>query len=147
MRTSYQSDFHSFEEDNTYLAYIAAEIKTNLDKTMFQEACATAHDVKSAVPGSKYYLICEWLDMTPLSTAPTDIDETLILRKAKRLNSSIRRHFSTNVGRRIHRDLFTRYLMDHPLRADIFQRLLGHINGVLNEKAPLEDDVLRQGFF
>src|SRR5258707_5790168 len=53
------------------------------DKTMFQEACATAHDTKSAVAGAKYYLLCEWLDMTPVSTAPTDID-----RKSTRLNSS-----------------------------------------------------------
>ena len=53
---------------------------------MFQEACATAHDVKAAVSGASYYLLCEWLDMTPLSTAPTDIDEILLLRKAKRIN-------------------------------------------------------------
>jgi len=98
VRTSHSAEFTSFAEDNTYLAHIAAEIKTNLDKTMFQEACATAHDVKSAVAGSKYYLICEWLDMIPLSTAPTDIDEALILRKAKRLNSNVRKHFSTSGG-------------------------------------------------
>src|SRR5208283_200181 len=87
IRTSYRAEFDVFEQDMTCATYVAAEIKTNLDKTMFQEACATAHDVKTAVPGAKYYLLCEWLDMTPLSTAPTDIDEALILRKATRLNS------------------------------------------------------------
>ena len=39
------------------LGYLCAECKTNLDKTMFQEACATAHDVKTAVPGAKYLLL------------------------------------------------------------------------------------------
>lgn len=47
----------------THIAYVAAECKTNLDKTMFQEAAATALDVKSAVPGANYYLLCEWLDI------------------------------------------------------------------------------------
>src|SRR5206468_18675 len=84
----------------TNLAYVVAECKTNLDKTMFQEAVATAHDVKSAVPGAKYYLLCEWLDMTPLSTAPTDIDEVIIFRKARRLRSDVRANFAKAVGRR-----------------------------------------------
>ncbi len=147
VRTSHREDFASFAQDNTYLAYIAAEMKTNLDKTMFQEACATAHDVKSAVPGSKYYLICEWLDMTPLSTAPTDIDEALIMRKAKRVNSNVRKHFSTSAGRQDARAMFTDYLSVNPLRVEVFQRLLDHINGLLDETEPVEADVLEQGFF
>lgn len=48
-------------EDTTthkiHLAFVAAECKTNLDKTMFQEAIATAHDLKLAVPGSRYYVL------------------------------------------------------------------------------------------
>jgi hypothetical protein len=47
---------------------VVSECKTNLDKTMFQGACATAHDVKSSVSGARYYLLAEWLDMTPVST-------------------------------------------------------------------------------
>lgn len=42
-----------------FIGYILAECKTNLDKTMFQEAVATAHDTKSAVTGAKYFLLCE----------------------------------------------------------------------------------------
>lgn len=64
-----------------------AELKTNLDKTMFQEASATAHDVKQAVPDAKYYLLCDFFDMTPISTATTDIDDILITRKAKHLSA------------------------------------------------------------
>ena len=79
----------------THIGFVVAECKTNLDKTMFQEACATAHDVKAAVSGARYYLVCEWLDMTPLSTAPTDGNEILLLRKAKRINSNVRSKYAT----------------------------------------------------
>ncbi|MEW6406439.1 MAG: Bpu10I family restriction endonuclease [Chloroflexota bacterium] len=147
VRSSYTPDFAEYAQDQTFVAHVAAEIKTNLDKTMFQEACATAHDVKSAAPGSKYYLICEWLDMTPLSTAPTDIDEVLILRKAKRLNANLRQHFSTSEGRRRHRQIFEEYLRNNPLRSAVFQRFLDHINALLREQDPGEEDVLVQGFF
>ena len=68
-------------------------------RTTFQEACATAHDVKAAVSGARYYLVCDWLDMTPLSTAPTDVNEILLLRKAKRINSNVRsKRLSSNSG-------------------------------------------------
>ena len=87
-----------FEKDKsetavTNITYVAAECKTNLDKTMFQEACATARDTKFAVSGAHYYLLCEWLDMSPLSTAATDIDEVILLRKAKRISAGIRAAF------------------------------------------------------
>lgn len=67
IQSSYTKDFKAggSEMHETNLAYIAAECKTNLDKTMFQEACATARDTKLAVPGARYFLLCEWLDMTP----------------------------------------------------------------------------------
>ncbi len=84
----------------THIGFVVAECKTNLDKTMFQEACATAHDVKAAVSGARYYLLCEWLDMTPLSTAPTDINEILLLRKAKRINSNVRSKYAISRGGR-----------------------------------------------
>src|SRR5207302_7562650 len=106
------------------LAYVVAECKTNLDKTMFRESVATAHDVKSAVPGAKYYLLCEWLDMTPLSTAPTDIDEVIILRKAKRLSSNVRGNFAKAAGRQAYRDQFIDFLTNNPLRVEMFQRFI-----------------------
>jgi hypothetical protein len=42
IRTSHQPDFKESATIETHLAYVAAECKTNLDKTMFQEAAATA---------------------------------------------------------------------------------------------------------
>ncbi len=114
LRASHSPNFDESIVRETYIAYVATECKTNLDKTMFQEACATAHDTKTAVSGAKYYLLCEWLDMTPLSTAPTDIDEILILRKAKRLSANIRKDFNTSAKRRARRKEYVKYLQEHP---------------------------------
>lgn len=83
LKSSHHSDYHDSEEIQTYIGYLLAELKTNLDKTMFQEAAATAHDVKLAVTGAKYYLLCDFLDMTPISTATTDIDEIFDFKKIK----------------------------------------------------------------
>ena len=81
LKASHHKDFSSYRAAQTHLAYVAAEIKTNLDKTMFQEASATAYDLKLALPNSRYFLLCEWLDMTPISTAVTTIEEVIVLRK------------------------------------------------------------------
>jgi hypothetical protein len=130
-----------------YLAYVAAECKTNLDKTMFQEACATANDVKSAVTGARYFLVCEWLDMTPLSTAPTDIDEVIILRKAKRLSSNIRAKYSTVAGRANNRAGYVNFLTKNSLHKDMFCRLIEHIRTLLKNEVPVEENVLELGYF
>ena len=99
IKASHRKDFRESREESTHLTYIATEIKTNLDKTMFQEASATAHDLKLALPYSKYFLLCEWLDMEPVSAATTAIEEVIVLRKAKRLSASVRDHFSKVAGR------------------------------------------------
>jgi hypothetical protein len=147
IKASHLPDFQDSAEVNTYIAYIAAEIKTNLDKTMFQEACATARDLRMAVPGSRYFLLCEWLDMTPVSTAPTDIEEVLILRGAKRLGSNVRKDFSTSAKRASLREEYSNYLAQHPFRADVFKRLVDHLSALLNNQEPIEEDVLQNGFF
>jgi hypothetical protein len=123
------------------------ECKTNLDKTMFQEACATAHDVKSAVSGARYYLLCEWLDMAPVSTAATDVDEVIILRKSKRVGSNVRANFGSVKGRKAYRAQYIQHLTDNPLRVEMFQRFLGHVRGLLQSEAPVESDVLSKGYF
>ncbi len=129
------------------LGYLCAECKTNLDKTMFQEACATAHDVKTAVPGARYLLLCEWLDMTPISTAGTDIDEVLILRKAKRIGSQIRSAFASSAGRVAKRKEYADYLAAHPFAPDVFERFLSHVKALLENRDPDEGDALSRGYF
>jgi hypothetical protein len=147
IQTSYDSDFTRKATSETFIAYVVAECKTNLDKTMFQEASATAHDVKSAVAGEKYFLLVEWLDMTPLSTAATDIDEVLILRKAKRLNSNIRSRYYIRENRQRERQSYLDFLNSHPFSPDIFKRFVSHIIKMISNEEPEEESVLKKGYF
>jgi len=133
LQASHHADFRSAKQAEAALAYLAAEIKTNLDKTMFQEAAATARDVKLAVPGAQYLLLCEWLDMTPISTAGNAIDQVIILRKAKRLSSSVRSSFATIEGRHGARDSFAEYLQENPFAREAFERLQQQIQFVLGD--------------
>lgn len=125
LQSSYDPQFNPEKtvKLETHLGYVLAEMKTNLDKTMFQEASATAHDIKQAVTGAKYYLLCDYLDMTPISTTTTDIDEILILRKAKRISSNVRKEFSTKIGREKWRPWYTEYLTKNPYSIDMKQLL------------------------
>ena len=147
IKASHWEDFRESQEESTHLAYVAAEIKTNLDKTMFQEASATAYDLKQALPHSRYFLLCEWLDMEPVSTAITAIEEVIVLRKAKRLSANVREHFSTASGRAKNRDAFERHLADHPLSSEAFQRFLDHVERLLDDGSENERDVLDRGWF
>ena len=142
---SHNPDFQESVTSETNLAYIATEIKTNLDKTMFQEATATALDVKSVAPGTRYYLLCEWLDMTPISTVNTAIDEIIILRRAKRIQSNLRTAFATSAGRRRNRSSYVSYMTEHPLEPESFTRYLGHIRRLISDDT--EETILTRGFF
>lgn len=147
IRASHDAEFAEAITQKTYLGYIAAECKTNLDKTMFQEAFATAHDTKQAVAGARYYLLCEWLDMSPQSTAPTDIDEIIILRKAKRMNSNVRANFSTAASRRTRRAAYVAFLEANPFRVEMFARFLDHVRELIRNEQPEETSVLATGYF
>ena len=131
----------------THLGYVMAELKTNLDKTMYQEASATAHDIKLAVTGAKYYLLCDFLDMTPISTATTDIDEILIVRKAKRISSNVRKEFSTFAERQANREWYTEYLTNNPYSASVFKRFVDHIFSQMKNEDLIEGSVLDLGYF
>lgn len=147
IKSSHDATFAQSDSVETYLGYVTAECKTNLDKTMFQEATATANDVKSALPGAKYFLLCEWLDMTPVSTAPTDIDEVLLMRKAKRINSNIRKSFNSHAGRTEKADWYQEFLQNNPFDESVFLRFIGHIESLLSDEDPAENTVLADGFF
>lgn len=149
IKSSYSPKFDDAEtvQLTTHLGYVLAELKTNLDKTMFQEASATAHDVKQAVTGAKYYLLCDWLDMTPISTSTTDIDEILLVRKAKRINSNIRKSYNTYVGRQRSRTQYTNYLKANPYAPDIFKRFIEHIISQMQNEDLVEESILNIGYF
>lgn len=73
------------DKGKLFLSVLAAECKINLDKTMFQEAAGTATRLKQGCPNSKYYVLVEYLDMTPEDCRLTDIDNVFLLRHVKRL--------------------------------------------------------------
>lgn len=135
-------------EQEFHVSYFATEIKTNLDKTMFQEAAATAAELKRATSGSKYILLCEWLDMTPINTKLTAMDEVIVLRKSKRLGSNVRSAFSTNEGRKQSRATFEKFLNDNPLSIDGFRRFVWHLNECFpSEEHDAQDQILSRGYF
>lgn len=135
-------------EQEFHVSYFATEIKTNLDKTMFQEAAATAAELKRATSGSKYILLCEWLDMTPINTKLTAMDEVIVLRKSKRLGSNVRSAFSTHEGRVQSRADFERFLDEHPLSIDGFRRFVWHLNECFpSEEHDAQDQILSRGYF
>lgn len=130
------------------VAYLAAECKTNLDKTMFNEGLETARSLKQAVAGSRYLLLCEWLDMGPIDTSSTDIEEVIILRKAKRLGAGFREGLATVAGRLAARDQFVTYYDANPFRIECFARIVEHMKSVYPENAELDEQtVLQRGYF
>lgn len=129
------------------VSYFAMEIKTNLDKTMFQEASQTAGELKRAVPGAKVLLLCEFLDMTPISTRLTPIDEVIVMRRSKRLASNIRANYSTAAGRKANRPAYSQFLTDHPIDEGCIRRIVEHIKECFPESEPGENTVLSRGYF
>ena len=147
LRTSFDSKFESFDSQEAALGYVCAECKTNLDKTMFQEAVATSRDLKQAVPGSLYFLVCEFLDMTPRSIMATQIDDVLIARKAKRISSNIRQDFKTPESRKLHRKEHEEFIDSSKYSAAVFQRMIDKIQALIAAADPSEKLVLERGFF
>lgn len=145
--TSFDKDFHKSEVVESHLGYVCAECKTNLDKTMFQEAVATSRDLKIAVPSSLYFLVCEFLDMTPVSITSTQIDDVLIVRKAKRMSSNVRQEYRSAEARQKHRQAYMDFLESAKYYVDVFQRMIDNIQIIIDDTIPETDNVLRRGHF
>ncbi len=136
----------STAQEKIYLAYIAAECKTNLDKTMWQEATATSHDLRVGLPGSRYFLLCEWLDMPVPSREGTDIHMVFIFR-GKRLTSNIRSAFATATGRRKQRDWYATRLHGHPIKEEAMLAFVNEMRAIFDSTYLSEGDVLNKGYF
>ena len=145
--TSFDKNSEKIETVESHLGYVCAECKTNLDKTMFQEAVATSRDLKIAVPSSLYFLICEFLDMTPLSITSTHIDDVLIVRKTKRMSSNVRQEYRTAKARKERRNKYVEFIDSAKFYADVFQRMIDKIKTVIDDTDPQAGKVLKQGYF
>lgn len=147
IKTGFDRNFESSTLIESHLGYVCIECKTNLDKTMFQEAVATSRDLKIAVPSSQYFLVCEFLDMTPLSITSSQIDDILILRKSKRLSANIRQKYKTAALRREHREEYVTFIDASKYYPDVFQAMIDRIQSVLDVADPDEGGVLQKGSF
>lgn len=147
LMTSFDKDFKSPKREQTFIGYVCAECKTNLDKTMYQEAVATSRDLKTAVPGSLYFLVCEFLDMTPVSITSTQIDDVLIVRRAKRMSSNIRQEFKTPEARQVARATHVKFLDDSKYDPEVFRRMVSKIQRSVDDSDPTVEKVLKQGYF
>lgn len=119
------------------LAVFAAELKVNLDKTMFQEAAGTAQRLKQGCPVARYFLLVEYLDMTPEDPRLTEIDNVYLLRKAKRLPSD-QRSSAANVERQ-HREF--------PIAADVIWAFVQQIQTFVDSAWYDSEEALRRGSF
>jgi Bpu10I restriction endonuclease len=147
LKSSFDPEFKDHKLIESHLGYVCAECKTYLDKTMFQEAVATSRDLKIAVPGSLYFLICEFLDMTPVSIISTQIDDVLIVRKTKRMSSNIRQEYRTPEDRQIYRQEYVEFLDSSQYYPDVFQRMIDKIQALIDDTSPSMENVLNQGYF
>jgi hypothetical protein len=148
IRACQTGDFANCLNTSFNVAYFVSEIKTNLDKTMFQEAAATARELKASVGDSVYVLLCEWLDMPPIDTRVTDIDEVIILRRARRLGSQVRSQFSSVAGRQRARATYEQYLEEHPLSESAFARVVEKLKSSFPEEIAIDEGtVLQRGYF
>ncbi len=120
-----------------FLAVLAAEVKVNYDKTMFQECSGTASRLKQGCPLSKYYALVEYLDMQPEDVRLTDIDNVFLLRKAKRLPYE-KRNIYAEVKKQ-HKDF--------PISSDIIKLFVKEIQNFINATWYDPNEALQRGSF
>lgn len=133
---------HEFDKKLTakgklFLAVLAAEVKVNYDKTMFQECAGTASRLKQGCPLSKYYALVEYLDMQPEDVRLTDIDNVFLLRKAKRLPYEKRSVFEEI--RDQHKD--------NPISADVMKKIVAEIQEFISATWYDPEQALKRGSF
>lgn len=131
-----------FDKDVTtngklFLSVLAAEVKVNYDKTMFQECAGTASRLKQGCPLSKYYVLVEYLDMKPEDVSLTDIDNVFILRKAKRLPFN---------KRNIYEEVRDQH-KDFPISSDVMKKFVNEMQDFIISTWYDPDEALKRGSF
>lgn len=133
------SDFpYNLTESGEFLmAVLSAEIKVNLDKTMFQEAAGTASRLKQGVPVARYFMLIEYVDMSPEDTRLTAIDNVFVLRNARRLPFEKRDILEEVVKQ--HRE--------HPINDEVIWRFVTEIQLFIDSVLYDPDRALERGSF
>jgi hypothetical protein len=146
LRLIAESETAGRAEKETELAFLAAECKTNLDKTMFEGIVANARAVKQVVPGSRFYVLCEWLDMTPIDTRATPVDRVLVLR-GRRIPANIRTGYANARRRTELRAEFFELMDASPIRTDVVLSFVEMLRELFTPADVEEADVLDRGWF
>lgn len=120
-----------------FMAVLAAEIKVNLDKTMFQECSGTASRLKQGCPISNYFVLVEYLDMLPEDCRLTDINNVFLLRKARRLPFEKRSIFEE--VKRKHEEF--------PIDKDVIWNFVQEIQTFIDSVWYDPDEALKRGSF
>jgi hypothetical protein len=131
------SDLRVATRGSFVLAVLAAECKVNLDKTMFQEASGTATRLKQGCPMAKYFLVAEFLDMTPEDVRLTDIDNVFLLRASRRLGPQ----------QRGNAEEVEKYHQENPIRADVLWRFVQEMQSFIDAVWYDPTTVLERGSF
>jgi hypothetical protein len=118
-------------------AVLAAECKVNLDKTMFQEASGTAARLKQGCPHAQYYVLNEYLDMSPEDCRLTAVDNVYLLRHAKRLP----------FDKRNDHDAVRRQRDAHPIDPEVILRFVENIETFVNAVWYDPEAALQRGSF
>ncbi len=119
------------------LAVLAAEIKVNYDKTMFQECAGTAARLKQGCPIAQYYALVEYLDMNPEDCRLTDIDNVFLIRKAKRLP----------YGKRSKYEEVQRQHKEYPIDPDVVWQFVEEVQEFIDAVWYDPEEALRRGSF
>jgi len=124
-------------EGDLSLAVLAAEIKVNYDKTMFQECAGTASRLKQGCPSAKYYALVEYLDMTPEDCRLTEIDNVFLLRRAKRLPFE---------KRNVYEEIKAQHA-NHPIDPDVIRTFVQEIQLFIDSVWYDPEEALKRGSF
>jgi hypothetical protein len=124
---------------------MTAEIKTNLDATMWSEIAASATRTREVAPAAHCLVVTEWLDMQQRSRLGTGITDVLILR-GKRTGASARASLADPDWRAANRAEMIERHTGAPLRRDVLRRFVDHaIEAIDGANDTL--DAVRRGHF
>lgn len=136
-RLSTDGDFSNPETGDFTFSVLATECKRHIDKTMYREQIGTAGQLKQLVPFSRYYVVADFLDMTPQNVKRTELDNVFVFRKAKRLPS----------GKRNEPDILREHLQNNPMDKDIVWEYVSELKEFLGEQWYNPDRALDRGSF
>lgn len=136
-RLSTDDNFRNPETGDFTFSVLATECKRHIDKTMYREQIGTAGQLKQLVPFSRYYVVSDFLDMTPQNVKRTELDNVFVFRKAKRLPS----------GKRNDPDILREHLQNNPMDKNIVWKYVSEVKEFLGEQWYNPDRALDRGSF